>query len=256
LKAFNMSSPQHIYNYRFQNVDLRDFIYRPIPKDSPIPSVVDLFALCPPVYDQQSLDSCASNVISAAIYARRKVEGLPELNPSRLWIYYQARKVEGTISEDVGASIRSTIKGAAKAGYCSEELLPYNIEHFADTPPAECVEQASENLVKSYGVVRPKLHDLKSCLVQKFCVSVGITVYSSFKSKKVETSGLVPMPKKKEELLGGLALLIVGYDDEKEVFKVRNSWGPEWGDKGYCYIPYPYMLDPELAGDFWRIALV
>jgi C1A family cysteine protease len=72
----------------------------------------------------------------------------------------------------------------------------------------------------------------------------------------VARAGVVPLPGPREKVLGGHAVLAVGYDDAKQCFIVRNSWGTKWGDKGHCYMPYAYLTDSDLAADFWTITLV
>jgi C1A family cysteine protease len=84
----------------------------------------------------------------------------------------------------------------------------------------------------------------------------GFSVYESFESDDVALSGLVPLPAAHESMLGGHAVLLVGYDHERKLFKVRNSWGPSWGDGGYFWMPYDYVCDPELADDFWTLKTV
>jgi C1A family cysteine protease len=80
---------------------------------------------------------------------------------------------------------------------------------------------------------------------------MGISVYESFKKRNVARSGIVPMPRRGEKHLGGHALLVVGYDRRRRQFLVRNSWGARWGLGGYCRMPYAYLLNPDLAWDFW-----
>jgi C1A family cysteine protease len=84
----------------------------------------------------------------------------------------------------------------------------------------------------------------------------GFSVYESFESQSVASTGHAPMPKPKEPLLGGHAVVAVGYDDSKQWFVVRNSWGTNWGLSGYFTMPYAYLLDGNLSDDFWTIRLV
>ena len=84
---------------------------------------------------------------------------------------------------------------------------------------------------------------------------VGIVVYESFESDTVAKSGYVPMPNvTSEAMLGGHAVLCVGYNDIKKVWIMRNSWGTSWGDRGYFYLPYAYLLDNTLTSDLWNIS--
>jgi C1A family cysteine protease len=96
---------------------------------------------------------------------------------------------------------------------------------------------------------------MKACLASGYPFIFGFTVYDSFESDAVAKTGIVPMPSKTELVLGGHAVMAVGYDDSKKWFIVRNSWGEDWGDKGYFYIPYDYLTNKNLASDFWTIKL-
>jgi C1A family cysteine protease len=97
---------------------------------------------------------------------------------------------------------------------------------------------------------------MKGCLASGFPIVGGFSVYSSFESDQVAKTGIVPMPAKNESQLGGHCVLIVGYDDAKQWFIIRNSWSDTWGAQGYCYMPYAYWTNPSLASDFWQIDLI
>ncbi len=84
----------------------------------------------------------------------------------------------------------------------------------------------------------------------------GFSVYESFESDSVASTGVVPMPSPNEQLLGGHAVVLVGYDDTKKVWIVRNSWGTNWGQAGYFTMPYAYLTNSNLASDFWTISTV
>jgi C1A family cysteine protease len=176
--------------------------------------------------------------------------------PSRLFIYYNERLIEGTVKSDSGAMIRDGIKTVAKQGVCSEELWKYDIAEFAVKPPQRCYRAALDNRVLSYQRVPQTLISVKGCLAHGYPVVFGFQVYESFESKQVAETGVVPLPATSEELLGGHAVLAVGYDDASTRFLVRNSWGPAWGQGGYCTMPYPYLTERSLSSDFWAILQV
>ena len=94
---------------------------------------------------------------------------------------------------------------------------------------------------------------MKNSLINNDPFVVGIAIYESFETYKVFKTGMVPMPTSTEKLLGGHAVVCVGFDDIKQVWIMRNSWGINWGDRGYFYLPYLYLLDSHLSTDLWII---
>ncbi|HLN28193.1 MAG TPA: C1 family peptidase [Gemmataceae bacterium] len=225
--------------------DQRDFTYAVSAPVANIPSSVDLRDKCPPVYDQGQLGSCTANAIAGALEFEMMKQGLNAFIPSRLFIYYNERAMEGTIPTDAGAMIRDGIKSVANQGDCPEGNVgdpppawPYDIGKFAVQPAQACFDKAKDLKAVSYHSVTQNLADMKGCLAEGYPFVFGFTVYESFESADVAKTGNVPMPKAAEQVLGGHAVLAVGYDDDERVFICRNSWGDAWGDAGYFYMPY------------------
>ncbi|MFM5917664.1 MAG: C1 family peptidase [Novosphingobium sp.] len=219
-----------------------------------LPVNVDLRRKCPPVYDQGDLGSCTANAIAGAFEFDRLAQNLPDFVPSRLFIYWNERDMEGTVDEDAGAYIRDGIKTVAALGVCKEDLWPYDIARFRTKPTPACYTQAQRYLsVDYYRLDNSRIFELKSCLAAGFPFVFGFTVFNSFFQANTN-GGFVPMPSN-EQAVGGHAVLCVGYDDAKGHFIVRNSWGDAYGDKGYYYFPYAY-LSPSLSNDFWTIRTV
>lgn len=223
-----------------------------------LPSSVDLTSKCPPVYDQGDIGSCTANAIAAAIEFDQMKQGLTVFVPSRLFIYYNERSIEGTINSDSGAMIRDGIKSVAQQGVCSEDIWPYvNIDtQFVVQPTDACYQAALQHKIASYTSVVQNLNQMKGCLASNYPFVFGFSVYDSFTSQQVAETGHAPMPAPGEQQVGGHAVLAVGYDDASQWFIVRNSWGVKWGMQGYFTIPYTYLMDPNLADDFWTIRLV
>jgi C1A family cysteine protease len=193
--------------------------------------------------------------------AMKQKQPAPPFTPSRLFIYYNERVVEHSVNEDAGAMLRDGIKVTAKYGAPSEEpktphSWPYDTADFAKKPPADVYTAALEFRAQRYLRLPRNLNQMKGCLASGFPFVFGISVYESFESNAATKTGDVPMPGANERLLGGHAMLMVGYDDAKQRFVLRNSWGPTWGDKGYGTIPYSYLMDDNLSDDFWTIRLV
>jgi C1A family cysteine protease len=228
--------------------DQRDFLYAaPAPFQQNIPPSKDLSSKCPPVYNQGQLGSCTANAIAAAIEFSQKKKFVP----SRLFIYYNERVIEGTVASDSGAQIRDGIKSVATQGAPPEKVWPYNIAEFAVTPPP--FTDAKLDMVSLYQRLVQDLNTMKGCLASGYPFVFGFTVYESFESAAVAKTGIVPMPASGEKSMGGHAVMAVGYDDATREFLVRNSWGPDWGLKGYFKIPYAYLTETNLASDFWTI---
>lgn len=208
-------------------------------------------------YDQGNLGSCTANAISGALAYEHLKENLGFLMPSRLFIYYGERVLEGSIQSDAGAQIRDGIKVVAAQGAPPEELWPYDISKFTRKPSARAYQAALEHkAVVYFRVDHTKLGEMLGCLASGFPFVLGFTVYDGFESAKVVNTGVLDMPKPDERVLGGHAVLAVGYNQKTKRFLIRNSYGSEWGLKGYFTMPFDYLLDGDLADDFWTIRTV
>jgi C1A family cysteine protease len=238
--------------------DHRDYMYAaPVTALRALPARVDLRNQCPPVYDQGQLGSCTANGIAAAVQFDRMKQNLkPDFNPSRLFIYYNERVIEGTVNQDSGAMIRDGIKSVATQGDCPESEWPYDIAKFTTKPTPTCYKDALQYKAVQYQRLIQNLNQMKGCLASGYPFVFGFTVYESFESQQVAQTGVVPMPGPAEQVLGGHCVVAVGYDDSQQRFIIRNSWGTGWGMQGYCTMPYTYLTEPNLADDFWTVRLI
>jgi C1A family cysteine protease len=258
------------YGWKPDLPDQRDHSYAVPPGlIAKISASVDLRAQCPPVYDQGRIGSCTANAIAGALEFEMMKQGMTAYTPSRLFIYYNERSIEGTVGSDAGALIRDGIKSVGSQGDCPEDQWPYDDTpadpttgvfaagaKAATQPPQACYDNAIEHKALNYQSIDRNLADMKGCLSSGYPFVFGFTVYPSFESADVARTGNVPMPGADEASIGGHAVLAVGYDDDESRFIVRNSWGTGWGDAGYFYMPYAYLLDDNLSDDFWTIRLV
>lgn len=251
--------PRKIQGYGW-NPDIpdgRDFMYAaPAEVVTSLPPKVDLRDQCPGVYDQGQLGSCTANAIGAALEFDQMKQKETAFTPSRLFIYYNERVIEGTVSSDSGAQIRDGVKSVNQQGAPPETDWPYDITKFADKPPQPAYDDAATHKAVLYQRLTPTLGQLKGCLASGFPFVFGFVVYESFESQAVASSGEASMPKAGEKQLGGHAVLAVGYDEDQQRFIIRNSWGPSWGMAGYFTLPYPYLLQGTLSSDFWTIRSV
>ncbi|UJR32691.1 hypothetical protein I4U23_020150 [Adineta vaga] len=168
---------------------------------------------------------------------------------SRLFIYYVSRTKDVQVSNlivDGGTAIRSAIAALTEFGCCKEQSYPYNPAYVNHQPPAHCYAEARNYRICQAMNVESDLNEMKACLAEGFPFAFGIQTFNSFATAG-SNGGRVPMPQPSYEpqaaTHGWHAMLAVGYSDASQCFIVRNSWGENWGDKGYCYIPYGYMCN-------------
>lgn len=238
------------YHWVPDKVDKRDHIYNLVGATQS--AIVDLRLYCSPIEDQGNLGSCTGNAIAGSIELIDK-RNSRTLDVSRLFIYYYERLLEGSINYDSGAYIRDGIKACYTYGAPVESLWPYNISKFRTPPTAAAITDAAKRKVTSYQRAID-YNAVMDALNSGYSVVVGFSVYSSFESVAVARTGNMPYPNtKKEKLLGGHAVLIVGYNKNRNVFIVRNSWGAGWGDRGYFYMPFQVIQNTSMSSDFWII---
>ncbi len=215
----------------------------------------------PEVFNQGDINSCTANAVSAAIYYDMVIQGWRDpFVPSRMFIYYEERDIGHTLNESkygaVGAtvSMKNCIKAVHRKGYCSETLWPYDVNKIYTKPSDAAYDSANMHHTYSHKWIEGDLKHLKDCLASGFPFLFGITVYESFESESTRSSGMVPMPGEKEKKIGGHAVLAVGYDDAKQHFIFRNSYGADWGAVGYGYMPYEFVI--KYGFDFWEVKKV
>ncbi len=224
-----------------------------------LPESVDLRPLCPPVYDQKALNSCTAQAIAGAIQFCLMKQGVADFVPSRLFIYYNERAARNVVCADCGSTPREGIKAVAAKGDCPETLWPYHPRKFAAKPPRICFSTARKYKALSYERIKRDLAHFKCCLASGYPFVLGMTVHDSFQSferNAVRYSGHLQLPGKGDGVEGGHAVLAVGYDDDNGWFMVRNSFGEDWGMKGYFTVPYEYLMREDLSADFWKIDVV
>ncbi|MBD2021986.1 C1 family peptidase [Leptolyngbya sp. FACHB-36] len=215
-----------------------------------LPSVVDLREFMTPVESQGSTSSCTGNAMAGAYeYLVNRLTGQAE-DVSRLFIYYNARKLDDCVQEDSGARLQNCVKVVRKYGACSEKTWAFDSEYILKQPSKAAYREAKRFVVEDAAQVEIDLQTMKACLAEGYPFVFGSQLFASF--QRAEKDGLVPLPDPDtEQCDGGHAMLCVGYSDPDQVFIVRNSWGEDWGDQGYCYMPYDYLANSELSHDAW-----
>ncbi len=234
-----------------------------------LPTSVDLRRWCSPVEDQGQLGSCTANAaIGVLEYFERKAFG-KHIDASRIFLYKVTRKLMHSTG-DTGAFLRSTMGALVLFGVPPEEYWPYEETGFDKEPPAFCYAFAQSYQAISYYRLDPPgvspddlLARIKRDLAAGLPAMFGFTVYSSI--SQADKTGKIPYPSSGEKIVGGHAICAVGYDDAMKIanedapkkgttgaFLIRNSWGTGWGEKGYGWLPYDYVLE-GLADDWWSL---
>jgi C1A family cysteine protease len=212
------------------------------------PAKMDLRSKMAPVYDQGQLGSCTAFAVAKGLReSLQRIEGEQEVPLSALFQYYETRVRLGSVNQDSGGTITDAVAVLKEVGSAPDSVWSYDIAKFKLKPPAAAYKAAGENKVHETTQLA-SLDDVKSALASGQPVAFGFMVYKSMMS--VKGDGVMPMPKPGEKVLGGHAVLAVGYDDTKKQLIVRNSWSEGWGDHGYFYMPYEFVTDENTA-DFW-----
>jgi C1A family cysteine protease len=250
-----MTAPRNNAKYHWARdpFDIRDKPYQ-LAKIT-LPNKVDLRQYASAIEDQGNLGSCTGNAIAGAIELIDRKNN-KQLEISRLFIYYQERLLEGTVYYDSGAYIRDGIKACYTYGAPLESIWPYNLSKWATRPTPAAYTDALKRKVTGYAKCA-NFAAVKNALAAGTPVIVGFLVYSSFETNAVTTTGMMPYPNTaSEQLLGGHAVCIVGYDDTLNGgrFICRNSWGTGWGDRGHFYMPYQVIQNTAMSSDFWTIS--
>lgn len=234
--------------------DIRDHKYAATARKR-LPAAVDLRKTghLPEVWDQGQIGSCTGHGVGALMSYIVHRETGQRFQPSRLFIYYCEREVEGTVDSDNGAAIRDGIKVVHQLGVPDESLWPYSddAQRFKNKPDQAAYDAAKLEMALTYQ--RVDRTEIKKALAADQPVVFGFSVYDSFQTREVAKTGVVPMPKSTEALEGGHCVLIVGYDNAKKAYLCRNSWGPTWGEQGHFWLPYEFITTAALSSDFWTV---
>ena len=234
-----------------------------------LPATADLRPWCPPIENQGKLGSCTAHAgIGMVEYFERRAYAR-HIDASRLFLYKTTRNLMHWTG-DTGAFIRNTMGALVLFGVPPEEYWPYVTADFDKEPPAFCYAFAQSFQAISYYRLDPSgtpkdklLNRIKTNLSGGLPSMFGFTVYSSY--SQASTSGLIPYPTKGEQIIGGHAVMAVGYNDGMKIrnacpgaketvgaLLIRNSWGTGWGNSGYGWLPYDYVLKGN-AGDWWSL---
>lgn len=219
----------------------------------PAPPVVDLLPKAVPIVDQGPTNSCTGNATANHVGTVARLLGITLPPLSRELPYYGARVMEGCAKVDGGAQIRDVFKFYQKTGNCSEKEWPLLASTITKKPPAKVYADAGLHKILAYQRVLMTTDSIEAALATGFTFVAGISVYTSFESNDVANTGMVPMPKTGEKLLGGHGVHVCGYNRIKRLVWAQNSWGLRWGLNGTFSLPYGYL--EEYGSDAWQATL-
>ena len=208
---------------------------------------IDLRSNFTSIRNQGSVGSCLSHALASIYEYFLRCNGVATPDLSELFLYYNARAIDGRVNEDIGSSLQATMKSLAEHGICEEQAWPYVPEAFNVKPSEAAYQDALTRKVKTSLNVALNVDAFKSALEDGFPIAVSINLFESFTTG---VHGFIPMPsseEKQSEEHGRHAMVICGYSDEQKVFVARNSWGLDFGDSGYCYLPYAYITNTTLT---------
>jgi C1A family cysteine protease len=221
-----------------------------------LPEKYSLREYCPKPFDQGQEGSCTANALCHAYMLLCNINKNKDCNwiPSRSWVYFWEREEEQpkfTLElKDSGAYVIDGEKFAYKTGICSDSLMPYNLNIF---PSDEAIKDSCNHKIKNYKAIDPS--DIDKLISKNIPVLVALNIFDYFESDEVASNGKVRLPLETDKKLGGHEMLIIGYDKIKQEYLILNSWGENWGDKGFCYFPYSYIHNPSLSFAFSCIEL-
>lgn len=213
-----------------------------IPSGKPISSNIDLSKSFTAVKNQGEKGACSAFALVSILEYILKKNSKSEPDLSEEFVYYNVRKNKGTVGEDSGSSLMEVLKSLSEDGVCHEKLCKYEEQDLDNEPSAEAYEDAKKlRVVKALDV---DAKDIRSAISEGYPVAISLNIFDSF----TPVEGFVPMPTADDITgeMGSHAMVIVGYDNDTRFYRVRNSWGRSFGDKGYCYIPYSYIENKAL----------
>lgn len=259
LQKLSMQNPNMAFGVKRQSADPRDRqVSFYIPPVAPTVTQASLMEFESKIENQGKLGSCFAQAGVGALELMEVKERRQFVDLSRMFNFWTTHKIEDSLGEDDGATLRNAVKSLAKYGTCIESLCPYDIADAWNQPSKQAFSTAYTRRIREYQAVKVDVMQVRGLLAMGFPIIFGLDLFEEFMSVKVSLSGMVPDPTPSSKPVGGHAMLITAFDDKKVslaneegMFGLRNSWGESWGDRGHAWISYRYFATH--AFDPWVI---
>lgn len=242
---------RHLSGWKKDRPDHRDHLLA-LPAAA-VPTKADVHSICPPIEDQGEIGSCTANSSTSMMESLYRREKMPALDLSRLYLYWTTRvRIEGTAAgDDSGCELRDVMKALSKYGCCVESLWPYDVSKFSSTPPPTADAGAKAHKIIRYQRA-DSLQQFMASIAQGYTLVGGFSVPQNMMSEECARTGVVKFPAPDEEIIGGHAVMFVGYDQATRLLTFQNSWGAGWGQNGFGRLPFAF-IEHRLADDFWTL---
>ncbi len=207
-----------------------------------IPKDISWETSYPAVYNQLDTNSCTAQAMCGAVAFLNS----GQFDPSRLFQFYNERKLTNSVNSDSGSTIGLSVKAANIDGICNELMWPFNEKDVTELPSMKCYQMARKNLFKSAKKIVIQnnsglINTIKVAIFKGSPVLAGVVVFPSMEDQSTAETGIVPMPSMNNEPLGGHAIVLMGYYSDTKLIQFRNSWGSGWGVNGYGFFPEEYL---------------
>lgn len=219
--------------------------------------VPDTFVVSlPAAPDQKDISACAVNACATALHFCLARAGFCEIRPSRMFLYYNARRYiqrSTNLTDDIGCTLHEVAKAASLFGACDEQLWSYDKKLLAVQPPAHVYAAARRMPFCTYHAVPQTLQSMIACLVHNGPIMMGMSVYDNIST--IRGDGYLHMPGPRNKRLGAHAVLVCGYNLQTKRFVVQNCWGAAWANKGYFEVPFEFALNNAYCWDLWVLVM-
>ena len=227
-----------------------------------LPKEIDLVKNFPLVYNQLNTSSCVAHAVSMAYMIQLLQQKEKFFSPSRLFIYFNARQIDNPrIIRDEGTYLKSGIKSVAQFGACDESIWKFDTSK-VNIKPSKLTNSKFDpyisgltKQVEKYERVPKSREAIKNALFQGSAVVFGVYLYSKFQEQLEKNNYVFQLPERGDYMMSGHAVIVTGFSDEKQAFKVRNSWSKYWGINGDFWMPY-IIMESQFVDDLWKITFI